>query len=380
MQQINNERKLWVLKSIEDKDRSNLAIDSYKDNVDESYNYDNYVPNHKQIKPNDFIVIIDKKKIIGFAKIRNISTTLDVKTMRSCPERGCNKSTISARKKLKPAYKCSNGHFFDIPKEIDKEITKYTAGYKGNYISYNSVSKTPLDLIPYYDKLNRQLSMQSLDLAALDLFPEISSVLFGRTDIIPLFPEEGNDENESPVDGEYNSNNEDERQSVYRQIKARRGQKNFRDSLIERYGKICMVTGCTILDILEAAHIKPFRGVKDNHVANGLLLRSDIHTLFDLNLLAIEPKTLIIHIHERILPEYKGIQGKELLVKKGNSPSNEELEVRWAIFCMKTIKILWYLVVSCELSHSFISSKMLLALSGLATLGFALNLPAVGVG
>ena len=149
MQEINNEKKLWVLKSIEDKDRSNLAIDSYKDKVDESYNYDNYVPNHKQIKPNDFIVIIDKKKIIGFAKIRNISTTLDIKTMRSCPERGCTKSTISARKKLKPAYKCSNGHLFDIPKEIDKEITKYTAEYKGNYIPYNSVNKTPLDLIPY---------------------------------------------------------------------------------------------------------------------------------------------------------------------------------------------------------------------------------------
>ncbi|MBB5624099.1 hypothetical protein HDE69_005196 [Pedobacter cryoconitis] len=328
MQQLNNERKLWVLKSIEDKDRSNLAIDSYKDKIDESYNYDNYVPNHKQIKPNDFIVIIDKKKIIGFAKIRNINTTLDVKTMRSCPERACTKSTISSRKKLKPAYKCSNGHLFDIPKEIDKEITKYTAEYKDNYIPYNSVNKTPLDLIPYYDKLNRQLSMQSLSLAALDLFPEIAPVLFGRTDILPLSPEEANDENESPEDGEYNSNNEDERQSVSRQIKARRGQKNFRDSLIERYGKICMVTGCTILDILEAAHIKPYRGIKDNHAANGLLLRSDIHTLFDLNLLAVEPNTLIIHVHERALPEYEYLQGKKLIVKKDKSPSNKELEVR----------------------------------------------------
>ncbi|MBB5637268.1 hypothetical protein HDE68_003181 [Pedobacter cryoconitis] len=332
MQQINNERKLWVLKSIEDKDRSNLAIGSYKDKVDESYNYDNYVPNHKQIKPNDLIVIIDKKKIIGFAKIRNISTTLDVKTMRSCPESGCTKSTISARKKLKPAYKCSNGHLFDIPKEIDKEITKYTAEYKGNYIPYNSVNITPLDLIPYYYKLNRQLSMQSLNQAALDLFPEITSILFGRTDTLLLSPEEGNDENEYPEDGGYNSNNEDERQSVSRQIKARRGQKKFRDSLIERYGKICMVTGCTILDILEAAHIKPYKGVKDNHAANGLLLRSDIHTLFDLNLLAIEPKTLIIYVHDRALPEYEYIQGKKLLVKKDKSPSNKELGVRWTSF------------------------------------------------
>ena len=115
--------------------------------------------------------------------------------------------------------------------------------------------------------------MQSLDLAALDLFPEIASVLFGRTDILPLSPEEADDENESSENDGYKSNNEDERQSVSRQIKARRGQKNFRDSLIGRYGKICMVTGCTILDIWKL-HYKAYRGVKDNHVANGLLLRS----------------------------------------------------------------------------------------------------------
>lgn len=115
-------------------------------------------------------------------------------------------------------------------------------------------------------------------------------------------PEEGNDENEYSEDGGYNSNNDDERQSASRQIKERRGQKKFRDSLIERYGKFCMVTGFIILDIIEAAHISPYRGIKDNHVANRLLLRSDIHTLFNLNLLAVEPKTPIIHVNERALP------------------------------------------------------------------------------
>jgi HNH endonuclease len=35
------------------------------------------------------------------------------------------------------------------------------------------------------------------------------------------------------------------------------------------------------LDILEAAHISPYRGEEDNHPENGLLLRADLHTLFD---------------------------------------------------------------------------------------------------
>jgi len=332
MPQINNERKLWVLKSIEDKDRSNLAIDSYKDKIDESYNYDSYVPNSTKIKTNDFAIIIDKNRIIGFVKISNVLITTGTKTMRSCPVDGCSKPTVSQRKKLKPAYKCGNDHTFDIPKTIIKEVTKYSAQYKDNYIPYNSTYKIPSDLIPYYHKLNPQLSMQSLDLTALDLFPEISSVLYVKTDKLTLSPEEGSDENEFSEGEEYSSNNEDERESISRQIKARRGQKTFRNSLIKRYGKICMVTGCTILDILEAAHIKPYRGIKDNHVANGLLLRSDIHTLFDLNLLAIEPKNLIIHVNERALAEYKDIHGKKLLVRNGKSPSNKELEVRWKGF------------------------------------------------
>lgn len=41
--------------------------------------------------------------------------------------------------------------------------------------------------------------------------------------------------------------------------------------------------------MLEAAHIHPYRGEETNHVANGLLLRADIHTLMDCGLLAVDP-------------------------------------------------------------------------------------------
>ncbi len=58
-----------------------------------------------------------------------------------------------------------------------------------------------------------------------------------------------------------------------------------------RYEHRCVVTGCTVIAVLEAAHIRPYRRPEDNDVKNGLLLRADIHTLFDLNLLGIEPGT-----------------------------------------------------------------------------------------
>ena len=59
----------------------------------------------------------------------------------------------------------------------------------------------------------------------------------------------------------------------------------FRDALIGAYAGRCAITGCSVLDILEAAHITPYLGPDTNHVTNGLLLRADLHTLFDTCLL-----------------------------------------------------------------------------------------------
>jgi hypothetical protein len=94
-----------------------------------------------------------------------------------------------------------------------------------------------------------------------------------------LGPDEAADEEPfAPVPGDW-------RVSAFRQIKERRGQQKFRNILRERYGESCMVSGCCLMDVIEAAHIAPYRGEKDNHPANGILLRADLHTLFDLDLL-----------------------------------------------------------------------------------------------
>ncbi|RPF29033.1 HNH endonuclease [Georgenia muralis] len=82
---------------------------------------------------------------------------------------------------------------------------------------------------------------------------------------------------------------EDTRERALAEIAVRRGQGKFRTSLLAAYGRRCAVTGTTEEAVLEAAHISPYRGTHTNLVANGLLLRSDIHTLFDLHLLTVRP-------------------------------------------------------------------------------------------
>lgn len=86
------------------------------------------------------------------------------------------------------------------------------------------------------------------------------------------------------------------RDVVQRAIAVRRGQKGFRTKLLRAYQKKCVVTGCTVVDILEAAHIVPYKGAHTHRVDNGLLLRSDIHTLFDLGLIWVsQQRRLQLH-------------------------------------------------------------------------------------
>ena len=76
---------------------------------------------------------------------------------------------------------------------------------------------------------------------------------------------------------------------IWRQIQTRRGQSAFRKDLMNVFQNQCCVTGSKVESVLEAAHIIPHAEEANYSIANGLLLRSDIHTLFDLHLVSISP-------------------------------------------------------------------------------------------
>lgn len=68
------------------------------------------------------------------------------------------------------------------------------------------------------------------------------------------------------------------------------GQGTFRVVVTDAYGRRCAVTGEKALPALEAAHIRPFSAVQTHSVQNGLLLRSDVHRLFDAGYLTVTPQ------------------------------------------------------------------------------------------
>jgi putative restriction endonuclease len=86
--------------------------------------------------------------------------------------------------------------------------------------------------------------------------------------------------------------------------RARLGQGAFRVLVTEAYQKRCAITGERTLPVLEAAHIQPFASEGPNRVCNGLLLRSDLHILFDRGYVTVTPD-LRVQVSKRIREKFE---------------------------------------------------------------------------
>jgi WD40 repeat protein len=113
---------------------------------------------------------------------------------------------------------------------------------------------------------------------------------------------------------------EDAKRQIIRSIVQRQGQAEFRRKLLNSYGNRCPITDCDVDSAIEAAHISPYEGTGTNHPTNGLPLRADIHTLFDLHLLSIQPDTYDVVI----APELTGTCYQNLASRKLTLPQDEK--------------------------------------------------------
>lgn len=94
----------------------------------------------------------------------------------------------------------------------------------------------------------------------------------------------------------------------------RPGQRSFRAMVFGAYGRRCAVTGAKITPALKAAHIRPVRDHGENRLDNGLLLRSDVHTMYDQGYLGVDPRH-DLHVSPRIRTEFQN--GEEFYALHG---------------------------------------------------------------
>jgi putative restriction endonuclease len=116
--------------------------------------------------------------------------------------------------------------------------------------------------------------------------------------------------------------------------RARLGQGAFRVLVTDAYRRRCAITGERTLPALQASHIKPVAQSGPNRVSNGLLLRADLHLLFDAGYLTIDEE-LRVEVSPRIKEDYENgrdyyrLQGQRLAVAPNvdiEKPSREFIE------------------------------------------------------
>jgi len=94
----------------------------------------------------------------------------------------------------------------------------------------------------------------------------------------------------------------------------RLGQQAFKAVVLDAYHRRCAITGTHIPPVLQAAHVRPVTRGGDHRLDNGLLLRSDVHTMFDRGYLGVDPKYRLV-VSPRLREEFGN--GEQFYAKAG---------------------------------------------------------------
>lgn len=174
-----------------------------------------------------------------------------------------------------------------------------------------------------------------------ELRPTLKQALrrFGPTqDLFALATQVTAGKSQLNTEGRFNPDDDDDtRERIEKVNVIRRGQTTFRAALLEAYQGQCAITGCSVQDVLEAAHIRPYRGKHSNELENGLLLRADLHTLFDLCLMTVEPRSLRVllapHLRDQ-MSDYAELHGVRLrrVARGHHGPNREALDHHYKAF------------------------------------------------
>lgn len=108
-------------------------------------------------------------------------------------------------------------------------------------------------------------------------------------------------------------------------VRPRLGQGAFRVAVTDVYQRRCALTGEKTLPVLEAAHIKPYSVEGPHQVQNGMLLRSDLHILFDQGYVTVTPDHYVL-VSKRIREEFQN--GRHYYALDGRRVENLPEQIR----------------------------------------------------
>ncbi|KNX39609.1 hypothetical protein VV01_19350 [Luteipulveratus halotolerans] len=277
----------------------------YDDQSDVYYTWDSTVHQYAHLKVGDPIAIWEKGRLLGTSVIEDIIERTIEKQLFRCPR--CAMAAIHERARKEPRFRCSNcKNEFDEPTVIVKQVTEYQ--------SRHDAAWTPLEgtlarheLRELCEKPKSIDSMRPLKWSAF----EGALLARGANAAVDRVAQRAPDINFAQ--GHH-----------LRLVRVRRGQQKFRARLLDVQGTTCAFTGSAPPRVLEAGHLYSYANLGVHHEHGGLLLRRDIHRLFDDGSLAVNPSDLRIDVSDELesYDQYASLHDHELQTRLTDAQVN----------------------------------------------------------
>lgn len=294
---------------------------AYNDQLGIEYVYDSKVQNYKNVQPGDPIALWDGSALLGISVVEAIENVPTTKTMLRCPV--CTKTRVIPPTERRPVYRCANcTATFEVPETDTILVTRYTARYDAAWTALDRLLDRD-QLLDFVLKRGSFNSIRELD------WPAFQQALTGTTAdraverIVGRVPDlswpASSDPSIELVHGFRHS-----------LVRVRRGQRKFREHIFSSQGSVCAFTGAAPPRVLEAGHLYSYAQLGQHVEHGGLMLRRDIHRLFDDGLLSVEPGGQRIDVAPELAdyPQYERLHGQELTVPL-RDPQVEWLDKHW---------------------------------------------------
>ncbi|MCO8274791.1 HNH endonuclease [Actinoplanes sp. TRM 88003] len=275
--------------------REHGGNDGYDDEPARHYSWDSSVPNHSKIRQGDAIVLWEERGLLGASIIERIETDNDEKWVHRCV--ACSSAHIKSRRQLTPRYKCySCKSTFDVPSSSVKPVMTYRSKHDVGWVDLaGSLTAHELRQLAYQPQ-----SQNSFRALRWDAFREAvnTSGLGAPLRLLDAAAEQTAGGHRRVT------------------VRVRLGQAGFRRQLLDEFGSVCVFSGPTPVEALEAAHLYSYAAEGKHHSGGGFLMRRDLHRLFDLGLLAVDPATTTIDAAPelRTFPDYAGLHGRRIAI------------------------------------------------------------------
>lgn len=253
----------------------------YDDNLSEYYSWNSTVPNHNIPKEGDKIALWDGDALLGASTIQAIERGKDKVVRMRCPK--CRSTKIKSRSVKNQKYRCQKsgecGIEFDEPIFEEIDVSTFKSFHGSTWFSLpGKINGSTLRSLCVQPKSQHSIRPLEWDrfLSALDThtrrglsaFDDIENIGSGHRSAI---------------------------------TRVRIGQGKFRQKLLENFGNCCALSGDCHPDALDAAHLYSYAEISKHHSHGGLLIRKDLHRLFDLGHIVVSPGYLRIQLSKELL-------------------------------------------------------------------------------